>query len=591
MFIPEVLASVSDQLVGHHRVGCLGPWTSVSGGLWSLSIRTMLSAAETELMPAETDWHIVFDPMVENITIYPSKAGGIKTTFQHQSYNDEGLATYPWRAGNPCLHRQSATFGRTAWDREPTAIDDRILWYVERLLIWIDCAATGELAVDGEPLELPSGPGMGRFPVIGFVGSDDDVSFWGSRTSTWGWADIAELPSAKSSYAIKAFRDVQRNVIRELRWGRLISNMKSSTTGLWIALDNVPVSLPWELPRTWDSLTSLLGRSEIDLCEIFEKAGADRRRRKLDKGSVTVLLGFPISEAIGGAPVRFHWIGIDPVKFSDRTSKQNGFRANEDNRRSTDRLIPTKKDPLKWIRAVNWEPTELRTRAGAAADIEPRRVLMLGAGSLGSGVAENLVRMGVTDLTIMDYDRLEVGNLTRHGLGMDAVGHQKATALANALSILMPDADVKGIVASFPPVNASTADQLRSYDVIIDCTGSDLVLDSMARFDWGGEKVFISIAMTWQAEGLLVFTASEASFPAIDAKERFGEIDLPPADLGDARMEGIGCWHPVFPASAADVRLWSSIATKEIFKAMKSPERQCIYFRQSEAGSVERFDV
>lgn len=61
----------------------------------------------------------------------------------------------------------------------------------------------------------------------------------------------------------------------------------------------------------------------------------------------------------------------------------------------------------------------------------------------------------------------------------------------------------------------------------------------MAEFDWGGEKIFVSLAMTWRAEGLLVFTASEAAFPAIDAKQSFNEMNVPPTDFGDARMEGL----------------------------------------------------
>lgn len=217
-----------------------------------------------------------------------------------------------------------------------------------------------------------------------------------------------------------------------------------------------------------------------------------------------------------------------------------------------------------------------------------QRVLIIGAGSLGGAVAENLVRMGVTNMGILDPDLLDVGNLTRHVLGMDAVGHNKATALANALSLTMPDANVAGIPASFPPGTHELAEELRSFDVIVDCTGSDAALDAMAEFDWGGEKTFVSLAMTWRAEGLLVFIASEASFPAIDAKESFHEMDVPPTEFGDAHMEGIGCWHPVFPATAADVRMWSAVGARATLEAMRSRERRCLYYRQGFDGTVEK---
>lgn len=96
--------------------------------------------------------------------------------------------------------------------------------------------------------------------------------------------------------------------------------------------------------------------------------------------------------------------------------------------------------------------------------------------------------------------------------------------------------------------------------------------------------------MTWRAEGLLVFTASEATFPAFDAKESFHEMNVPPTDFGDARMEGIGCWHPVFPATAADVRMWGAVGTTTILEAIRLPKRRCQYFRQRFDGTVEKLN-
>lgn len=590
MFVPEVLAAVGESLIGHDRIARTGPWTSDADGQWRLPIRAQLSAAESAWMPSETNWFVVFDPSTNSVKVFPAKVDGISTTFQHQSFNEEGPAGTPWRLGNPCLHRQIAAFGRTSWRGEPEAIGDKISWYLERLLLWIDAAAAEELAVEGEPFELPSGPAQKGFPLIGFVGADDDPSFWIARRNDWGWADLARLPVAQATSAVTVFRDRRHNPIRDQKWGRLIASMKPSMKALWIALDKLPVLPPWELPRTWAALSSQLASEGVDLRNIFEQAGIDRRDAR-DTSPLRLLLGFPIAKTIGDTPSRYHWVAIDSLELSGRSSRKNGFRAIEKNWRFMDRQRPTATTPLTWLKTANWEPDEIRTRAGIENDVPSRRVLMIGAGSLGSGIAENLVRMGMTEMAILDYDRLDVGNLTRHSLGMDAVGHNKANALAHALSLQMPDANVHGIASSFPPTNVQTAETVRSFDVVVDCTGSDEVLDAMSAFDWGGEKIFVSLAMTWRAEGMLVFTATESSFPAIDAKDRFAEIDVPPSDLGEARMEGIGCWHPVFPASTADVGLWSAIGSKAILNAIRVPGRSCTYFRQNSDATVERLDV
>lgn len=574
---------------GKPRVSWQEAWTSDKQGRWSIPFRTRLSVAASDLMPVETAWYLVYEHISRDLKIFPAKVDGIATTFQHQSFNADDASTVPWRTGNPCLHRPAAVFGRPLWNGEPEGIDDRIVWHIDRLLTWIDAAASNELVIDGEHFELPSGPGQTSFPVIGFLGSENELDFWAGKAAEWGWADLARLPKALSTYVVKTFRDRDRKVILDLRWGSLINSLEPSNTAIWVALDGLPVLNPWVLPSTWASLRSLLTCVGIDLSTILVDAGADRRRRN-DGRSVTLLLGFPLSVKIGDDSSRYHWIAVDGVGLSDRSTKKDGFRAVEKAWRLMDRSRASSASTLNWVRTVNWEPEEIRTRGACEGGHGSRRLLIIGAGAFGSAVSENLVRMGMTELGVSDADRLDMGNLTRHSLGMDAVGHNKATALANALNLIMPDANVAGFASSFPPEDPKTAEEFRAYDVVIDCTASDSVLDAMSCFEWGGEKLFVSLSMTWRAEGLLVFTASEASFPAVDARERFAEIDLPPTDLGDARMEGIGCWHPVFPASAADVRLWSAIGAKAILRAMENPGRSLEYFRQSQDGTVERVD-
>lgn len=439
-------------------------------------------------------------------------------------------------------------------------------------------------------MELP--PGLGRlgFPTVGFLGDDDDMAFWPGRVNSWGWADIADISTAKNVHAVTIFRDQNFAPILERKWGAFISSLTAPTNAIWIALATMPVLPPWELPRTWSSLCRLLREQGVDLQRIMVKAGIAYRRGSATGNKLRLLLGFPLSATIGAPAERFHWLAVGNVELTDRNAVKDGFRPIEQGWQAIDRMRALSNGNLTWERTVNWESSELRTRSdGLGADVR-RRVLLLGAGSLGSAIGENLLRMGFTDIGVMDDELLDMGNLTRHALGLEAVGRNKAHAMANALNNMMPDGNAVGIDRAFPPVEQDTADAVRSYDVIVDCSGSDSVLDAMARFDWRGEKLFISLAMTWRAEGFLVYTASEASFPAIDAKTRFDAFNVPPSNLDDARIEGIGCWHPVFPASTADLRLWSGIGTKAVLKAIRSPARRCEYFRQADDGTVEKID-
>ncbi|WP_198147401.1 hypothetical protein [Sphingobium chungbukense] len=135
------------------------------------------------------------------------------------------------------------------------------------------------------------------------------------------------------------------------------------------------------------------------------------------------------------------------------------------------------------------------------------------------------------------------------------------------------------------------AENVRGYDVIVDCTGSDDTLEHLSDFDWQDEKTFISLSMTWGAEGLLAFCAKEGSFPVIDAKNRFAKAGAPAVRHDEANVEAIGCWHPVFPASSDDVQQWAALGSKFCRAAIIDSTRCLRYFRRNASDGVEVIDV
>ncbi|CRX67757.1 unnamed protein product [Stenotrophomonas maltophilia] len=194
-------------------------------------------------------------------------------------------------------------------------------------------------------------------------------------------------------------------------------------------------------------------------------------------------------------------------------------------------------------------------------------------------------------MALLDEDTLAVGNLSRHLLTLSDVGQSKAQRMAKRLNAAMPDAQVTAMNFSFPPLNAEDARALSSWDVVVDCTASDAVLKAMEVFDWGVDRTFVSLAMTWQARGLFAYAATGASFPAAEVLARFLAA-APPGDLEDVgEMEGIGCWHPVFPATADDVNLWAAVGTKFVTRSIVDRKTVAALYKQHEDGSVERTDA
>lgn len=587
---PHVLLSVVDAINSEARTYTDSSWEQHSEGEWSLRFSARLSVPATDFMPNESIWHLVVwaIPNGETAHVYPDASNGITATFPHQDYNGEAYPPRHWRLGKPCLEKPIGVFNRTSWSDEPHNLAERLPWLLQRLLNWIDAAASDSLTVEGDPLELPALPDQSLFPLLGFREISGDVSQWMPHQGNWGYASTSPLRGANSTRVITAFQLPDGEIIRTSEWSPSMLGKGRTSDAVWLVLPEIPVMRPWQVPISWLELSERLAANHINFEKLIVEMGRAVRRSFRRAPPWVLLLGFPIAEQVGLAPSRMHWLAIRSLSLASKTERRKGFRTCERNHRNWDAEIAKSKEPLKWQRTANWASDQLRTRGAAENEMCGRRILLIGAGSLGSSVAENLLRMGVCELGILDYDWVMMGNLSRHSLSMQAVGHKKAKALAAHLNECMPDAKVRAFDAVFPPHNEQLKQAVRSYDVVVDCTGDDEVLDALASFDWKSEKLFVSLAMTWRAEGLFAYAASESSFPAIDAKSQFATSPTPSLNELDAQIEGIGCWHAVFPATADDVQLWGAISSKFIRRAVLNPGRRYEYFRQMPDGTVER---
>ena len=68
----------------------------------------------------------------------------------------------------------------------------------------------------------------------------------------------------------------------------------------------------------------------------------------------------------------------------------------------------------------------------------PARIGIAGAGGLGSNVAMHLVRAGLRDLRVVDFDRVQAPNLNRQFYFADQVGRLKVAALRDNLQRIDP---------------------------------------------------------------------------------------------------------------------------------------------------------
>ena len=112
------------------------------------------------------------------------------------------------------------------------------------------------------------------------------------------------------------------------------------------------------------------------------------------------------------------------------------------------------------------------------------RVGVIGSGGTGSAVAEQLVRLGVRRITLIDADTLSASNVTRvYGSTPKDVGRPKVEILRDHLQRIAPDL-VCDIHQSMITVER-TARQLTKSDLVFGCTDDNagrLVLSRLATY-------------------------------------------------------------------------------------------------------------
>lgn len=97
------------------------------------------------------------------------------------------------------------------------------------------------------------------------------------------------------------------------------------------------------------------------------------------------------------------------------------------------------------------------------------KVLLLGAGGLGSPAALYLAAAGVGQLGIVDMDEVDESNLQRQVLhNIDRIGDRKVDSAKKTLTLLNPDCSV--VTHDVRLDAANVLDIIRGYDVIIDGT-------------------------------------------------------------------------------------------------------------------------
>ena len=155
------------------------------------------------------------------------------------------------------------------------------------------------------------------------------------------------------------------------------------------------------------------------------------------------------------------------------------------------------------------------------------RVLVAGAGALGNEVIKDLALFGVGHIFVVDFDQIEISNLTRSVLfrEKDAFGHRyKAEVAAERAMEINPQIKVTPIVGNlFSEVGLGL---YKSVDVIIGCLDSRLARYLLNRMAMRAGKTWIDGSIENLTGVVKVFTPGKSCYECGLSREEFNIIML-----------------------------------------------------------------
>jgi len=230
--------------------------------------------------------------------------------------------------------------------------------------------------------------------------------------------------------------------------------------------------VPHEYPRTAADVRSLAENHAPNALTLLEKCVA------ADSMRLDVIIGAPTAHGACFAAATLH--------RPDDKVMQCGFRPGH---------IPKAVIIKKYLGAVkvtrskvhradhNW--VHGRDQDKRQTILKEARVLVLGCGAVGGGVARLLAQSGVHNQMLIDHQLFDWPNVSRHVLGAPAVQKNKAIALAETLRRDFPHlTGIEGRKITFGLAATSLIDELPTFDLVISATGEwgvDMLLNDLQQ--------------------------------------------------------------------------------------------------------------
>jgi molybdopterin/thiamine biosynthesis adenylyltransferase/proteasome lid subunit RPN8/RPN11 len=320
----------------------------------------------------------------------------------------------------------------------------------------------------------------------------------------------------------------------------------SNKFGVWYYIEKEPINYNEGirvLVESWDELESYLSESFINKLYNIIK---ERAKKILTDNQIFFLLGYKIPTANN---YETHWqlikIPINQIPIKGEKIGKDTFKG---------KLL---KQKINWADTKNVQYDRFFGRGRLSDQIVNSKILLVGIGALGSSLAEILVRGGIRDLVIDDFDNVKTGNLCRANFTLYDLNCPKVQSLKSRLNSISPYINIMAIDFKINVISQIELENIlnKRFDIIFDCSTDPEITLLLDGLNFKGR--IYSLGLTNKAKQLTCITGNKMSDQTAVLYEY---LENEPAIF----FEGTGCGYPTFEASFNDINTLLNLSIKKI---------------------------
>lgn len=327
--------------------------------------------------------------------------------------------------------------------------------------------------------------------------------------------------------------------------------------GIWLHINTPPVLYRRKPITKWSSLLELLDIGQIKHLYNFRDLVFKKRGRE---GKYFILISYAIPNSEKGIEEAHLELIEDHVKEEPHETKYKKLESYSKIERT---------DSITWGKTKNVAYENYFGRGALSKKVTKNKILIIGIGAIGSCLAKILVRGGATHLGLIDFDRVESGNICRSEYRPISIQESKTVALERELVSISPYVEILKDDLIFPSKINNEAfnkrkERLQAYDIIFDCTTDKYLSNILDQMNLSARVINLSISN--KAKEFVCITGSSN---ITSQKTKIYE-KLDKDEEQEPFYPEVGCFHPTFEASYNDINLLLNYGVKEINRRLEN---------------------